>query len=140
VARATLYGGNGEAGSARLRVLSDAADPATRTFEARYVLEGAAADAPLGSTVVVHLPNASRAAALIPISAVFDRGTGPGVWVLPAKAQSVTWRPVTLGAVGEETVTVTGGLQPGERFIALGAHQLHEGESVRTSLTASAQP
>jgi hypothetical protein len=35
---------------------------------------------------------------------------------------------------------VTGGLQAGERFVALGAHQLHEGEPVRTSLTASAQP
>ena len=140
VARATLYGSNGEAGSARLRVLSDAADPATRTFEARYVLEGTAADAPLGSTVVVHLPNASRAAATIPISAIFDRGQGPGVWILPDQKQSVTWRPVSLGSVGEETVTVTGGLQAGERFVALGAHQLHEGEPVRTSLTASAQP
>ncbi|WP_213947162.1 efflux RND transporter periplasmic adaptor subunit [Luteibacter sp. dw_328] len=139
-ARATLYGGNGEGGSARLRLLSDAADPATRTFEARYVLEGAAADAPLGSTVVVHLPNASRAAMSIPISAIFDRGNGPGVWVIPAKTQAVSWRPVTLGSVGEESVTVTGGLQGGERFVALGAHQLHEGEQVRTSLTPGAQP
>ena len=39
----------------RLRQLSDAADPQTRTFEARYVLEGAAANAPLGATVTVHL-------------------------------------------------------------------------------------
>jgi len=46
---------------ARLRELSGAADPQTRTFEARYVLEGAAANAPLGATVTVHLPGARGA-------------------------------------------------------------------------------
>ena len=43
------------AGSATLRQLSNAADPLTRTFEARYVLEGALADAPLGATVTVQI-------------------------------------------------------------------------------------
>jgi multidrug efflux pump subunit AcrA (membrane-fusion protein) len=62
------------------------------------------------------------------------------VWVIQGKASTVSWRPVTLGTVGDETVAITAGLQPGERFVALGAHQLHEGEVVRTSLTAGAQP
>ena len=48
--RATLYG-SGLTGSAKLRQLSDAANRQTRTFEARYVLEGRLADAPLGSTI-----------------------------------------------------------------------------------------
>src|SRR5258708_34945855 len=50
----TLYGSTTRA-AARLRQLSDAADPQTRTFEARYVLEGADADAPLGATVTIRL-------------------------------------------------------------------------------------
>ncbi|PCR46385.1 efflux transporter periplasmic adaptor subunit, partial [Klebsiella pneumoniae] len=33
---------------------SDAADATTRTFEARYVLNGALANAPLGSTVTLQ--------------------------------------------------------------------------------------
>lgn len=53
-AYATLYGSTMRVPT-RLRQLSDAADPQTRTFEARYVLEGADANAPLGATVTVHL-------------------------------------------------------------------------------------
>src|SRR5438093_837758 len=47
--------GQDEMYQARLRQLSDAADPASRTFEARYVLEGEAASAPLGSTFTITL-------------------------------------------------------------------------------------
>src|SRR5205823_14684852 len=53
-ASARLYGQD-RMYQARLRELSDAADPASRTFEARYVLEGEAASAPLGSTVTIAL-------------------------------------------------------------------------------------
>ena len=34
-------------------------------------------------------------------------------------------------SVGAEAVQVTGDLRPGEKIVALGAHLLHEGESVR---------
>lgn len=131
VAQASVFGGTGESGPARLRVLSDAADPATRTFEARYVLEGKAADAPLGATVVVRLPDGREAATTVPLAAVYDNGAGPGVWVLKGKTPAVTWRHVQLGSLSNETVVVTSGLLPGERFVSLGAHQLHEGEQVR---------
>ncbi|WP_343125719.1 efflux RND transporter periplasmic adaptor subunit [Luteibacter sp. OK325] len=133
MAQASVFGGAGEAGPARLRVLSDAADPATRTFEARYVLEGKAADAPLGATVVVRLPDGREAATTVPLAAVYDNGAGPGVWVLKGKTPVVTWRHVQLGSLGDETVAVTSGLLPGERFVSLGAHQLHEGEQVRVA-------
>ena len=56
IGRASLYG-NGLAGPATLRQLSDAAHPHTRTFEARYVLEGRLANAPLGSTISIHIPS-----------------------------------------------------------------------------------
>lgn len=131
VAQASVFGGAGESGPARLRVLSDAADPATRTFEARYVLEGKAADAPLGATVVVRLPDGRDAAATVPLAAVYDNGAGPGVWVITGRTPAVTWRRVQLGSLSDETVVVTSGLMPGERFVSLGAHQLHEGEQVR---------
>src|SRR5678815_603438 len=78
--RATLYG-SGLTGSAQLRQLSDAANRQTRTFEARYVLEGPLADAPLGSTVSIEISNGQSAPALqVPIGAIFDPGKGAGVW------------------------------------------------------------
>ena len=138
VARASLFDAPG-AGTARLRQLSDAADPQTRTFEARYVLEGAAARAPLGTTVTIDLPDGNaRPGAQIPLAAIYDNGHGPGVWVVAGNDSAVSWRPVQLGAIGDESAVVTGGLRPGERFVALGAHLLHQGQRVR--IAADSRP
>lgn len=137
-AKAALYGGSGATGSARLRQLSDSADPQARTFEARYVLEGAAANAPLGSTVSISLSDGRGPGGIqVPLSAVTDNGHGPGVWTLSGSGNQLktAWRPITVSGIGEETATVTSGLQPGERFVALGAHVLHQGQPVILSTT-----
>lgn len=132
-AEASVFGETGPAGHARLRQLSDAADPATRTFEARYVLEGDAAQAPLGTTVVVRLTQQGAGGIEVPLAAIYDAGKGPGVWLVSAGTQTVSWKAVTLRGVGDESAAVSAGLAPGDRFVALGAHQLHEGEKVRLS-------
>jgi len=138
-ARATRFGG-GTAGTARLRQLSDAADPQTRTFEARYVLEGPAARAPLGSTVTISLAEGRGGnAQQIPLAAIHDNGKGPGVWVIGGARPQVHWRPVRLAGLGEETATISGGLRQGERFVALGAHLLHEGQAVREQAATPAE-
>lgn len=119
---------------ARLRQLSSAADPLTRTYEARYVLEGQAAKAPLGATVTIRLANLGAASAMqIPLAALHDNGHGPGVWTLAGTPARALWRPVRLVRLGEEMATITSGLRPGERFVALGAHLLHQGEPVRVA-------
>jgi RND family efflux transporter MFP subunit len=129
VAQARTY--SGLIGEARMRQLSDAADPTTRTFDARFTLAGAPATAPLGSTVTIRLNVPGQAAAMtIPLGAIYDRGQGAGVWIVGGQSR-VSWRPVRLATVGEETAVVAAGLQPGERFVALGAQMLHQGEAVR---------
>lgn len=131
-AYATLYG-NTLSFPVRLRQLSDSADPQTRTFEARYVLEGSAANAPLGATVTVHLPDHAGAEMLqVPIAAVLDRGKGPGVWVFNSPTSTVSFQPVQVHQLGEELATITGTLRPGQEVVALGVHLLHDGERVRT--------
>lgn len=141
VAQASLYGGSSN-GSARLRQLSSAADPRTRTFEARYVLDGAAAAAPLGATVTIYIAEPSSQAAMqIPISAVFDNGKGPGVWVVENQATNepqVSWRPVVLAVIEDETATLASGLAAGDRFVTLGPHLLHQGEKVRLAAARGA--
>src|SRR6185437_16026960 len=77
VVQATLFGGSGASVPATLRQLSDTADPRTRTFEARYVLQGALADAPLGATVTIELPDARssvQGGLQVPIGALLDTG------------------------------------------------------------------
>lgn len=132
-ANASVYGMPGPA-PARLRQLSAQADPATRTFEARYVLLGAAQVAPLGSTVTVTPTNGKQGeigAVSVPSGALYDPGTGPGVWVVSGKDSVVHFRRVHLVQVQEERITVDSGLRAGESVVALGAHLLHEGDRVR---------
>jgi RND family efflux transporter MFP subunit len=130
-AYATLYGSTMRV-PVRLRQLSNAADPQTRTFEARYVLESAAAKAPLGATVTVHLSGDAGADTLqLPASSIIDRGTGPGVWVLKQPASTVSFQPVQLRQLDEELATISGNVRPGQEVVALGVHLLHDGEHVR---------
>ena len=137
--RATLYG-SGLSGSARLRQLSDAANRQTRTFEARYVLEGALADVPLGSTVSVQISNGRNPPALqVPIGAIFDPGKGPGVWLVEGETPRVTWRAVQIAGLSSEAASVVGNLEAGDRVVALGAHLLHEGERVRLAQSEAAR-
>lgn len=130
-ASARLYGQE-NTHRAVLRQLSNAADPASRTFEARYVLEGEAATAPLGSTVTVALPgnrNSGGQPVVVPVGAVHDRGAGAGVWVVNGKSE-VTFRLVTIASIGREEIVVSRGIDAGERVVALGPHLLHEGQTV----------
>jgi RND family efflux transporter MFP subunit len=130
-ASARLYGQE-QTHQARLRELSEAADPASRTFAARYVLEGEAASAPLGSTVTITLvtkQNSGTKSVRVPVGAVHDRGSGPGVWIVDDKSE-VEFRSVTIASIGKEEVVVSHGVGAGERVVAVGAHLLHEGQVV----------
>ena len=131
-AQASLYGRAGVVVPTHLRELSSAADPLTRTFQAKYTLERPLADAALGSTVTVVVPEDGVPSDVrVPAGAVFDPGTGPGVWAVVDKPTRVTWRAIKMNRIDDETVSVTDGLKQGERVVSLGAHVLHEGQEVR---------
>ena len=132
-AQATLYGDASGAVTAKLRLLSDSADRTTRTFEARYVLEGALANAPIGSTVTLRIAEGSTPAASlqVPVAALYDAGQGPGVWVIDGTPPTVTWRAVQVLGLSDDSARVAGDLRVGEQIVALGAHLLREGEAVR---------
>jgi RND family efflux transporter MFP subunit len=130
-AQARVYGGASTPSPARLRQLSDAADAASRTYEARYVLDGEASLAPLGATVTVTLSTDETSDAVeVPLGALYDNGQSSGVWVVDPYSSSVSLRPVQVRRLAEETAVVSG-VEPGERVVALGAHLLHQGERVR---------
>lgn len=136
-AQARLYGSDHLGGGARLRQLADAADRLTRTYEARYVLDGALAAAPLGATVTVRLADddpGQSAGLQVPVGAIVDTGKEAGVWTVAGNPARVTWRRVRVRGIGDDTVRVQGDLKAGERVVALGAHLLHEGEPVRVDV------
>jgi len=131
-AEARLYGDDGRPYTAHLRQLSHSADAQTRTFEARYVLDGEAAGAPLGATVTVRIADqASRPQVQVPLGAVLDNGEKTGVWLLVESGSVVTFRPVELVRLSDEAAVVSG-LNLGDPVVSLGAHLLQEGARVRT--------
>lgn len=135
-AEAMLYGTGKQTVPAKLRLLSDAADPVTRTFEARYVLEGALANAPLGSTVTLHIADGKlpNQVMQVPLASLYDPGKGPGVWQISGQPAKVSWRSVQVLGLSDDAAQVSGNLQPGEKVVALGAHLLHDGEAVRMAV------
>ncbi|MFZ6721662.1 efflux RND transporter periplasmic adaptor subunit [Undibacterium sp. Ji49W] len=144
VGQATLFGKEGLTVPAKLRQLSDTADRLTRTFEARYVLDGEMSNAPLGATVTILIPDAHTAvqdSLRVPITSLFDAPKGPGVWVVEGEPAKVSWRAVKVLRLDDEggyVSGITGQLKQGDRIVALGTHLLREGEQVRLASQAAA--
>ena len=133
VAEASVYGGDGRRYTAHLRQLSNSADPQTRTYEARYVLDGEAAAAPLGATVTIRIASpASEPEVEVPLGAVLDDGGRTGVWVFDSGTSTVHFRPVKLVRMTGETAVISG-LSSGDPVVSLGAHLLHDRALVRTA-------
>lgn len=142
-AEASLYGAAGQRYGAHLRQLSDAADAQTRTYEARYVLDGDAASAPLGATVTIRLAGqmanrTGQADMQVPLGAVLDDGRKTGVWTLDRASSTVRFQPVRLVRVSGDTAVISG-LGLGDPVVSLGAHLLQDGVRVRTAAESGGQ-
>jgi RND family efflux transporter MFP subunit len=133
LAEASLYGSDGRRYAAHLRQLSDSADAQTRTYEARYVLDGEAAAAPLGATVTIRLASQeSQPEVQVPLGAVLDDGQKTGVWVFDSATSTIHFQPIKLVRVTSENAVISG-LNFGDPVVSLGAHLLQEGARVRTA-------
>ncbi|KQT79653.1 RND transporter [Methylobacterium sp. Leaf465] len=133
-ASATLYAEGAATYPARLRELSATADPATRTYRARYILSGGGEAAPLGATVTLQLIDAAATRVPrveVPLAALFDQGHGIAVWRYDAATETVRPQIVQVARLGEERAEIVDGLNPGDRIVALGAHLLTADQRVR---------
>jgi len=132
-AQANVYGKDVE-DNAVLRQMSAAADTRTRTYETRWVLQGDAATAPLGATVTIKIPNnEAQSHAEVPVGALLDDGKRTGIWVVDQTSSKVHFRDLKIERLGEEDAVVSG-LKPGEVVVALGAHLLIDGATIRTGV------
>ncbi len=109
----------------RLRELSPSASAQTRTFRARYAVDGSAAKSlQIGMTAELHLSRGGEtASAMLPVSALLSTGQQPHVWVVDEKSGALGKRPVTLLASGTDTVRVAG-LNDGDKVVTTGAQKL----------------
>ena len=127
-----LWASPGKFYAGKVREISPAADPVTRTFAARVTIVDADAAVGLGMTANVYLRgNDAGTVARLPATAVFQKGDAPAVWVVDPKSSQVVLRPIKVARFGDEGVTVTDGLAAGEMVVRAGVHKLFAGEKVR---------
>ncbi len=122
----------------RLRELSPAADPATRTYAARFSILDVSPDLQLGMTAQAFVSSATVDGVVVPAAAVVDQGQGPAVWVVAS--DKVQRRPVQIKQLRDNDVILSGGLQAGETIVVAGAHKLVADQPVRPQLQEAAGP
>jgi len=120
-----------------IREIAKEADPTTQTFRVRAAMEAPKNVQILPGmtatvTVTFHRASILGNQLLVPVSAVMTPagGRGPVVWVV-GPAQTVSPRPVKVGAVTGGRIEIVDGLQPGDRIVVAGVTQLREGQKVR---------
>jgi membrane fusion protein, multidrug efflux system len=124
--------------AARVREVSPAADPQSRTYRVRMTLEAPTPEVRLGMTADVafaqvaasEASGASGQAFTLPSTALFHAGKLPAVWIVKADG-SLELRRVDVSRYGERTVTVSNGITPGDRVVWQGVHTVSAGEKVR---------
>lgn len=116
----------------KVREIAPMADKVSRTYKVRISLIDPPPEMKLGMTAAVTIGNAgSGRAAYIPLSAIYQTGDSPCVWVIENGV--VRLKPVTLGAFGDGQVELLAGLQDGEMLVTAGVHKLREGQQVKTA-------
>lgn len=114
----------------RIRELSPAADPKSRTFATRVAFTSGKVPAELGQSARVFIQADGVIALSVPLSALSAENGASYVWrVQPDNTLERT--PVRIGAFGENTVPILEGLAATDWVVAAGVHVLHEGQSVR---------
>ena len=113
----------------RVREISPVADTVSRTYKIRVTLINPPVGINLGMTANVAIANATQQqAAYIPLTAIYQTGDTPNVWII--KDDVVSVRPVKVGSFGDGKIQILGGLQDGEVIVTAGVQKLREGQKV----------
>jgi RND family efflux transporter MFP subunit len=117
--------------AAHLRELSPSADPATRTYLAKFSLPDVGDNVELGMTATLTLSDAeTERVARLPLSALFRQGGDPSLYVVDDKGD-VTLQPVKVKAYDSNDVLISSGVPEGAKIVTLGVQKLDPGEKVR---------
>ena len=138
----------GNSFDARVREITPAADPQSRTYRVKLTLVhpgsvvrlGMTGDAVLGAMPVegesaasaVQGAGAAVAGAptfTLPATAIFHKGNSPAVWVI-ASNSTLELRPVAVGIYTDHSTVVTKGLENGDTVVLAGVHTVYAGEHV----------
>jgi RND family efflux transporter MFP subunit len=131
---------------ARVREITPAADPQSRTYRVKLTLTqpgqvvrlGMTGDAILSPMVAGAAGGAggatgggvTEASFTLPTTAIFHQGNAPAVWVIALGTSTLELRPVTVRSYSDHSTTISGGLKDGETVVLAGVHTVYAGERV----------
>ncbi len=114
------------------------ADPSSQTFEVRFNFTP-----PADTLILPGMTGTVRArleleeggivpeGVSIPLAAVLSDGDDRYVWLVDDDAMTVSRRDIVVASANGELMTVTSGLQRGDKIVGAGASYLHEGMEIR---------
>ncbi len=134
-ARVSLPAAPSQSFEARVREVSPAADPQSRTWRVKLSLVAPNAAVRMGMTATIAFDAKGDAVAAhpfkLPVTALFHRGEEPAVWVVRANTDTLELRPVTIARYDERSVLVASGLRDGDRVVMQGVHAVNAGQHVQ---------
>jgi len=117
--------------AAKLREISPSADPATRTYLAKFSLSDAGDNVELGMTATLTLADQKAArVARLPLSALYNAGDKSSFYVVD-EAGNISLKPVVVKSYESNDVVITGGVDEGAKVVALGVQKLDPTQKVR---------
>ena len=131
VATVTLWSEPNKKYAAKLREIAPAADPATRTYLAKFSLPDAGENVSLGMTATLILADpATERVARLPLSALYSQGGSPSLYIVDGSGD-VTLKPVAVKSYESNDVVISGGVEEDAKVVALGVQKLDPTQKVR---------
>jgi RND family efflux transporter MFP subunit len=130
-ASVTLWSEPNKKYAAKLREIAPTADPATRTYLAKFSLPDAGDKVSLGMTATLALADPlTERVARVPLSALFSQGGNPSLYIVDA-AGAVSLKPVAVKSYESNDVVITNGVEEGAKVVVLGVQKLDPAQKVR---------
>jgi RND family efflux transporter MFP subunit len=125
--------------AARVREISPAADPQSRTYRVKLTMTEPAQAVRLGMTGDATLLPVAPAGGTdpdpptytVPATAIFHKDNTPAVWVVEGSSSTLHLRPVKVGRYSDRSTLITGGLNDGDVVVLAGVHTVYAGQSVK---------
>ena len=113
-----------------VREIAPEADAATRTRRVKMTLPNAPNVFRLGTTVTITLKSAIPPIVTLPTAAILEKDGKASVWLASQDGKAEP-KDVVIGARDGDTVTVSQGLEKGDRVIVAGVHSLSAGQPIK---------
>jgi multidrug efflux pump subunit AcrA (membrane-fusion protein) len=112
------------------REISPAVDPKSSTVRVKIAIHNPPSAMTLGSAIAGTAGTKPAVEITLPWTALTAAGTTPAVWIVDPKTNTVSLKPVIVGAYEAKAVLIKQGLERGDRIVVDGGKLLSSGQPV----------